>query len=84
MRRFGYALRGQIAVEHRWSRISAIAAMTTTGIIAVELMAGSVNGDIFFDYVRGSLIPEMQPFDGRSPKCIAVMDNCSIHHVDPV
>ena len=88
MRRFGYALRGQNAVEHRWlhrgSRISAIAAMTTTGIIAVELMTGSVNGDKFFDYVRGSLIPEMQPFDGRSPKCIAVMDNCSIHHVDPV
>jgi hypothetical protein len=58
--------------------------MTTTGILAVELMTGSVNGDIFFDYVRGSLIPEMQPFDGRSPKCIAVMDNCSIHHVHPV
>ena len=60
-RKFGYALRGEPAVEHRWihrgSRISAIAAITS-GILAVELQTGSVNGD-FFDYVRGSLIPEM-------------------------
>lgn len=87
-RKFGYAMRGESAVEHRWvhrgNRISAIAAMTTTGILAVELMTGSVNGDHFFDYVRGSLIPEMLPFDGRNQKSIAVMDNCSIHHVHPV
>ena len=87
-RKFGYAMRGESAVEHRWfhrgTRVSAIAAMTTTGILAVELRKGSVNGDHFFDYVRGSLIPEMLPFDGRNPKSIAVMDNCSIHHVQPV
>ena len=87
-RKFGYAMRGESAVDHRWlhrgNRISAIAAMTTTGILAVELMKGSVNGDKFFDYVRGSLIPEMLPFDGRNPKSIAVMDNCSIHHVNAV
>ena len=87
-RKFGYALRGEAAVEHRWvhrdNRISAIAAMTTSGMLAVELKTGSVNGDDFFDYVRGSLIPEMLPFDGRNPKSIAVLDNCSIHHVHPV
>ena len=81
-------MRGENAVDHRWlhrgRRISAIAAMTTTGILAVELKTGSVNGDNFFDFVRGSLIPEMMPFDGRNPKSIAVMDNCSIHHVHPV
>ena len=84
-RRFGYAMRGESAVDHRWlhrgTRISAIAAMSTSGILAVELMSGSVNGDKFFDYVRGSLIPEMLPFDGENPKSIAVLDNCSIHHV---
>ena len=73
------AMKGESAVDHRWlhrgTRISAIAAMTTTGILAVDLMKGSVNGDRFFDYVRGSLIPEMLPFDGRNPKSIAVMDN---------
>ena len=83
--RYSYAMRGERAVDHRWlhrgTRISAIAAMSTSGILAVELMSGSVNGDKFFDYVRGSLIPEMLPFDGENPKSIAVLDNCSIHHV---
>ena len=51
-RKFGYALRGEPAVEHRWVhrgiRMSAIAAMTTSGMLAVELKTGSVNGDVFF------------------------------------
>ena len=87
-RNFGYALCGEAAVEHRWlhrgSRISAIAAVSTTGVLAVEITTGSVNGDIFFDYIRGCVIPEMLPFDGNNPKSIAVLDNCSIHHVHQV
>ena len=51
---------------------------------AVELMSGSDNGDKFFDYVRGSLIHEMQSFDGENPNSVAVLDNCSIHHVQEV
>ena len=51
-RQFGYAMMGESAVEHRWlhrgTRISAIAAMTTTGIMSVELVTGSVNGETFF------------------------------------
>ena len=76
------------AVDRRWlhrdTRILAIAAMLTSGILAVELMSGIVNGDKFFDYVRGSLIPEMLPFDGKNLKSIAVLDNCLIHHVRQV
>ena len=26
----------------------------------------------------------MLPFDGQNPKSIAILDNCSIHHVSPV
>ena len=44
----------------------------------------TVDAQIFFDFVRGSLIPNMLPFDGSSPRSVAVMDNCSIHHVDSV
>lgn len=43
-----------------------------------------MNSDTFFDFVRGSLIPEMLPFDGSNPCSIAVLDNCSIHHTQPV
>ena len=49
-RKFSYALRGEDADEHRCvhsdNRISAIAAMTS-GMLAVELKTGSVNGDDF-------------------------------------
>ena len=41
-------------------------------------------GTSFFEYVRGSLIPNMLPFDGNNPRSIAVLDNCSIHHVQSV
>ena len=78
-------MRGESGVDHRWlhrgTRISAIAAMSACGILAVKLMSGSVNGDKSFDYVRGSFISEMLPFDGENPKSICVVDNCSIHHV---
>ena len=40
-----------------------------------------MNGEKFFEFVHGSLIPEMLPFDGYSPKSIAVMNNCSIYHI---
>ena len=74
--RFGHAMRGESAVDHRWlhrdTRISAIVAMSTSGILAVEMMSGSVNGDKFFDYVRGSFIPEMLLFEGENPDLIAV------------
>ena len=36
------------------------------------------------DFVWGSLIPEMLPFDGQNAKSIAILDNCSIHHVELV
>ena len=53
-------------------------------MLAVELTTNSVNGEKFFDFVCDSLIPEMLPFDGCNLKSIAVMDNCSIHHVQEV
>ena len=88
LRKYGYALRGERAICRRLlvrgKRISAVAALSSEGLVALELMDGSVDGDAFFDFVRGSLIPEMNPFDGVSPMSVAVMDNCSIHHTEDV
>ena len=87
-RKFGYFIRGEAPVYHRWlvrgRRISAIAAITTDGVLDYELTLDSVNGDKFLDFVRGSLIPNMNPFDGISSKSIVVMDNCSVHHTQEV
>ena len=68
----------------RGDRINAIAAITSSGLLTVELTKATVNGDNFFDFIRGTLIPHMRPFDGVSPHSILIMDNCSVHHVNEV
>ena len=84
IRKFGYSLKGLPPVYHRLlvrgHRISAIAAMTTEGLLEVELSTGTTSADKFADFVRGSLIPNMQPFDGMNHNSIVIMDNCKIHH----
>ena len=48
----------------RGKRISAIAAISCEGLVGVELTTGSVNAEKFLEFVQGTLIPEMEPFDG--------------------
>ena len=87
-RRYGYSIKGTRPVcrriLHRGQRISGIAAIATDGLVALDMKRGTVNGDTFFDFVRGHLIPNMLPFDGSNPHSILVMDNCHIHHVQRV
>ena len=84
LRKFGYSLRGERAICPRLlvrgTRISAIAAMCCYGIVGVELTATSVNGEMFCDFIKGTLIPNMLPYDGLNPTSIVVLDNCSIQY----
>ena len=88
VRHFGYALRGECPVYHRLlhrgQRISAVAGICSTGLVSVGLKTGTFNGERFYDFVHGSLIPNMLPFNGQNPRSIAILDNCSIHHVQTV
>ena len=88
IRRFEYSLLGIPPVYTRTlacgKRISAIAAISSSGLLGVKSTCNSVDSDKFFDFIRGTLIPNMQPFDGSNTKSIVIMDNCSIHHVEPV
>ncbi len=88
IRKFGYALRGITPTYHRLlnrgTRINAIAAIATSGLVAVEMTMSSVNRDVFYDFVRGTLIPQMLQFDGVNPRSIVIMDNLSVHHVSEV
>ena len=43
---------------------------------------GSTNSSMFFDFVRGSLIPTILPLPDKHS--ITVMNNCSIHHVQEI
>ena len=89
LRKFGYALQGVTPTTHRLlsrsKRISnAVAAISSTGILTYDLTDETVTGEAFFNFITGSLIPNMLPFDGINPHSIAIMDNCSVHHVQEV
>ena len=88
VRKFGYPIKGQTPQCHRFlvrgKRISVIAAISTGGLVAAEYFHGTVISDTFYDFARGSLIPQMNSFDGSSPNSIIIMDNCKIHHVADV
>ena len=55
--------------------------MSTEDVVCTEITKRTVDGNKFTEFVQGKLIPEMMPFDGENPKSIAILDNCSIHHV---
>ena len=88
IRQYGYALRGTRPVYHRLlcrgERVNVIAAISTTGVVGTEYTTNTISGDLFFDFLRGTLIPLMCPFDGHSSKSIVVVDNSSIHHIEEV
>ena len=88
IRKYGYALKGMTSESTRLlvrgKRTNAVVGLTSSGIIASKITQTTMNGDTFFDFVRSSLLPMMQQFDGSSPHSILVMDNCSIHHVAEV
>ena len=87
VRTYGYAIHGDTPRYHRslncGNRTSVITALSTDGLVAMELINGNTNTDKFFDFVWG-LIPYMNSFDGSCAKSILVLDNCSIHRVDEV
>ena len=62
IRRFGYSLLGQspqyARLLSRGKRVSAICAMSSEGLVGVELKSGSVNSDVFFEFVIGTLFPK--------------------------
>ena len=58
--------------------------MSTDGVLGYMITKGTVNGKVFLDFIKGTLIAEMLPFDGENPRSILVLDNCSVHHVQLV
>ena len=86
--RYGYAVQGQTPQSAlrltRGQRTSVIAAISCIGLIGYDEFTGNVRGDEFFDFVRGTLIPNMNPYNGTNEASILILDNCSIHHVEEI
>ena len=88
VRKYGYSIRGIPLYDQRLfvrgTRYSAIPIVSTAGIHDVYLAKGNVNGDKFIKFVKESLLPVLQSFNGVNSHSIVIMDNASIHHVEEV
>ena len=58
--------------------------MTTGEIEDAYIVEGGVNGDVFETFVRRSLLPILQPFNGSNPCSVVILDNASIHHLEQI
>lgn len=87
LRRYGYSVRGKPIASHklecRGKRVSAIVAMTATGVLDYRLTKDTVDSDEFKDFVE-DLLPMLMNFNGRNPNSIVILDNCAIHHANNV
>ena len=88
VRSYGYSLRGMRAFSRvlrvGGKRLNAIAAMSLQGVEDIYIAEGTVNGDVFEDFTRTTLLPLLQPFNGINHNSVVVMDNASIHHMDRI
>ena len=61
----------------RGEHVTAIAAMSVNGIVAIEIVKG-VDGD------SRSLLSLLMPFNGVNPNSVIILNNCTIHHINEV
>ena len=87
-RKYGYGLCGKRVKSQqllvRGERISVIAAMTINGVACLQVVHGTVTGDIFLEFTQTKLLPCLMNFNGINDNSVVVMDNCSVHHVPGV
>ena len=50
------------------------------GVLDLKVVEGSVDGEIYCDFIEMVLLPHLMPVDGINPHSIVVLDNCSFHH----
>ncbi|EUC57544.1 winged helix turn helix protein [Rhizoctonia solani AG-3 Rhs1AP] len=89
LRLAGWAPRGQACVQRefffRGVQYSMLPALTTDGIVALDIFEGSINRERFLDFFRAQVAPLLNPFTpAGAPRSIVVLDNCSIHHGDEI
>ena len=58
--------------------------MSNSGLLDVQTIIGTSDGDTFYKFVHTHLLPHLMPFNGTNPHSIVILDNCSIHHVPEV
>ena len=65
LRKYGYSLRGRPVKSQKISRgerVSAFAMMSMNGILDVDLVHGSVNGEVYSEFLENFLVPHLLPY----------------------
>ncbi|KAJ6621544.1 hypothetical protein B0H10DRAFT_1789766, partial [Mycena sp. CBHHK59/15] len=63
-------------------RYSVLPALTTEGIVALDIFEGSATKECFLGFLREQVAPILNPYPG---KCnVVILDNCSIRHDDDI
>jgi len=82
----GYSLVGTRCVQRRCfvrgKRYSILPILTLDGIIAYDIIEGSVTSDRFVRFLKEMVIPLTNPYPG--PRSVLILDNCRIHHSEEV
>ena len=88
IRRTGYCRQGHPAKAQkllvRGIHVSVIAAMSIHGILALKIVRGGVDADIYYDFMCKHLLTKLLPFDGLNDHSVIIHDNCAIHHVSEI
>jgi len=63
--------------------MSGLPFMSVNGLLDVSVVKGTTHGDAFYDFVQKHWLPQLLPFDGANPHSVVVMDNCSVHDIQP-
>ncbi|KAF9011500.1 hypothetical protein BDZ89DRAFT_964025 [Hymenopellis radicata] len=84
-RTHGRAIEGQPCVLRetflRGIRYSLLPALTTNGIVALDIFEGSVTKERFIRFLEEKC-PLLNPFPAE--RSIVILDNCSIHHDEDI
>ncbi|KAF7372044.1 Tc1-mariner class transposase [Mycena venus] len=85
-RQKGWSLMGMRCIQRRafvrGKRFSILPVLTLDGIIAHDVIEGSVNTQRFIGFLEEHVIPLINPYPG--PQSVLVLDNCSIHHAEEI
>ncbi|TFK59278.1 hypothetical protein BDN72DRAFT_745289, partial [Pluteus cervinus] len=63
-------------------RYSILPALTLDGIIALEIVEGSITKETFLNFLRQKVAPRLNPYPEKNS--VVVLDNCSIHHDEDI
>ena len=87
IRTHGYSLKGKVLKAEKLlvkgEHVSAMVAMSMQGILSLQILRGSVDGDNFYDFIC-KLLPHLMPYNGTNEHSVLIMDNRSIHHVEEI